>query len=243
MDCLTWKINQAEMRFCIQFYWSEKWRETNSAKNLLPVLFYDFLRWSVSHFKYLLYHQHLDRRNPDALNIHIRNAIQTLRVIKSRVRAPDGGAPHSRKKGKRKVFVRTGRLRWWKTSAHVQDPECMLSVGHVTGEAGHVTRVKGLFIIRDISTIYRQSLDIFHEIVTFYNIYNYNKGKPYKQTVNRRFFSGSGDAEAFKFNFSLFLLFFFFFLLVVSGRSPLDPGVVRSGSARVSVSVSARQRL
>lgn len=87
----------------------------------------------------------------------------------------------------------------------------MLSVGHVTGEAGHVTRVKGLFIIRDISTIYRQSLDIFHEIVTFYNIYNYNKGKPYKQTVNRRFFSGSGDAEAFKFNFSLFLLFFFFF--------------------------------
>lgn len=43
-----------------------------------------------------------------------------------------------------------------------------------------VMRVKGLskdrLFVSDISTIYRQSLDIFHEIIHFYNIYHFNKG-------------------------------------------------------------------
>ncbi len=50
---------------------------------------------------------------------------------------------------------------------------------HAVGGAsvGHVTRVKGrsLFIVRDISTVYKV-LIYFHQIMNFYNIKNYNKG-------------------------------------------------------------------
>lgn len=137
-------------------------------------------------------------------NIHIRNAIQTLRAIKSRVRAPD-----EEKKGvceNRKTALMKDKCTRAGSWVHAVRGSCDVWSGSCDeckgSEIWHGK--ERLFIIRDISTIYRQSLDIFHEIVNFYNIYNYNKGKPYKQTS-----TGGSSAAAFKFNFSLFLLDFF----------------------------------
>lgn len=232
MDCLTWKINQAEMCFCFKFYWSEKWREIKKkTSGVLKSASCATLRLpTVIRFRFQV--SLVPSKLQMQWNIHIRNAIQTLRVIKSRVRAPD-----EEKKGvceNRKTALMKDKCTRAGSWVHAVRGSCDVWSGSCDECKGsEIWRGKErLFTIRDISTIYRQSLDIFHEIVNFYNIYNYNKGKPYKQTS-----TGGSSAAAFKFNFSPFYCIF----LLVFGHSPLDPTVLRS--VRVSVSVSTRKRL